>query len=147
MFSISASAEDRDRKTLSIHNDIERFCIAVSPSIDEAREIYQLRRLSDLGHEVQVAVDKLEELEYSAKEWVTKREDMINKASESLVAIYTKMPPDAAASQMTNMDEKVAAAILMKLKPKLASSILAEMSAEKAAQLSNIISGKIENKS
>ena len=62
------------------------------------------------------------------------REDFTAHATDSLVQIYGKMKPDAAAIQLMAMDELIAAAIMFKLSPKANSLILAEMEATKAAR-------------
>lgn len=125
----------------SADGEIARFCGAVAPSASEARAVYQLRRLSDLEREVREEVEKLEAKEMAAREWVVKRETMMKEATDDVVAIYAKMAPDAAATQLAAMDETVAAAVLAKLKPQIASAILGEMEVEKAAKISTLISG------
>jgi flagellar motility protein MotE (MotC chaperone) len=69
------------------------------------------------------------------------REEFTAHATGSLVQIYGKMKPEAAAAQLMAMDELVAAAIMSKLSPKATSLILAEMEAVKAARLSAVIAG------
>ncbi len=64
---------------------------------------------------------------------MAKREEFTAHATKSLVQIYGKMKPDAAAAQLMAMDEFVAAAIMSKLSTKDASLIMAEMEAAKAA--------------
>lgn len=51
------------------------------------------------------------------------------------------MRPDAAASQLVEMDEETAAAVLTKLNPRNASAILSEMPAAPAARLQMTIAG------
>jgi flagellar motility protein MotE (MotC chaperone) len=126
-----------------LENEITRYCAALAPSAAEARAAYQLRRLSDLAQQVRDEVEKLEAKETAAQEWVTKRETMMKSATEDVIAIYAKMAPDAAATQLSAMDEGMAAAVLAKLKPKTASAILAEMEADKAAKLSTLIAGAL----
>jgi flagellar motility protein MotE (MotC chaperone) len=127
----------------SPESEIARYCAALAPSMAEARAAYQLHRLADLEREVREEVDKLEAKETSAREWVSKRDLMMKSATDDVVAIYGKMPPDAAAPLLATMDESVAAAVLAKLKPQIASAILAEMEADKAAKLSTLIAGAL----
>jgi flagellar motility protein MotE (MotC chaperone) len=124
-------------------SEIARYCAALAPSAAEARAAYQLRRLSDLQQQVRDEVEKLETKETAAREWVTKRDAMMKSATEDVVAIYGKMAPDAAATQLSAMEEGMAAAVLAKLKPQTASAILAEMEADKAAKLSTLIAGAL----
>lgn len=124
-------------------SEIARYCAALAPSAAEARAAYQLRRLSDLEQQVRDEVEKLEAKEAAAREWVTKRETMMKSATDDVVAIYAKMAPDAAATELSAMDEGMAAAVLAKLKPKTASAILAEMDPDKAGKLSTLIAGAL----
>jgi flagellar motility protein MotE (MotC chaperone) len=124
-----AAAQDNGKPTPGAESEIARYCNALAPGAREARAAYQFRRLADLESEVRDEVEKLEAKESAAREWVTKRDSMMKSA------------PDAAASQLSALDEPVAAAVLAKLKPQAASAILAEMQADKAAKLSSLIAG------
>ena len=73
------------------------------------------------------------------EEWLRRRNEVLQKADETIVSIYSRMRPDAAALQLTNMDEEIAAAIVAKLNPRSASAVLNEMEPARAAQLANII--------
>ena len=138
----SASAQNPDKPSAT-DSEIARYCGALAPSAREARVAFQLRKLADLEREVRDAVDKLEAKEMATREWVTKRETMMKSATEDVVAIYAKMAADAAATQLSAMDEPIAAAVLAKLKPQVAGAILAEMQADKAAKLSTLIAGAL----
>ena len=98
--------------------DIEasRFCANVAPSIAEARIAWETRRLSELDAQVKQRLADLEKAEASVQEWVAKRDAMLKSASDDLVAIYAKMQPETAATQIAAMDDQMAAAILGKLK-------------------------------
>jgi flagellar motility protein MotE (MotC chaperone) len=141
LFTASAVAQEPTKLKPETDSEIARYCAAVAPSAGEARAAYQLRRLDDLQREVREEVEKLEVKESAAREWVKKREDMMKAATDDVVAIYGKMAPEAAATQLSAMDEPIAAAVLAKLKPQTASAILGEMQAEKAAKLSTLIAG------
>ncbi len=75
------------------------------------------------------------------QEWVAKRDAILKTASDDLVAIYAKMQPETAATQIAAMDDPMAAAILGKLKPGAAGAILNEMEAERASRLATFLSG------
>ena len=102
-----------------------------------------MRRLADLELQVREAVEKLEAREEAARDWVTRRDKMLQAATEDVVAIYAKMPAEAAAPKLAAMDEVTAAAVLAKLSPRAASAILAEMETEKAAKLSTLLAGAL----
>ena len=57
------------------------------------------------------------------------------KTDESLIAFYAGMKADAAAAQLSELDEDIAAGILLRLKTKSSSAILNEMQAERGAAL------------
>jgi flagellar motility protein MotE (MotC chaperone) len=75
------------------------------------------------------------------QKWVTRRDEFVKKARDNLVLIYSRMRPDAAAMQLTAMDEETAAAVLLKLEPRTASLILNEMEPAQAARLTGMIGG------
>jgi flagellar motility protein MotE (MotC chaperone) len=123
--------------------DVEasRFCANAAPSIAEARIAWETRQLSELDAQVKQRLADLEKAEASVKEWVAKRDTSLKAASDDLVAIYAKMQPEAAATQIAAMDDQMAAAILGKLKPGAAGAILNEMEAERASKLAVVLSG------
>ena len=123
--------------------DVEasRFCANVAPSIAEARIAWQTKRLGELDAQVKQRLADLEKAEASVQEWVAKRDAMLKAASDDLVAIYAKMQPETAATQIGAMDDQMAAAILAKLKPNAAGAILDEMEAERASKLAAVLSG------
>ena len=58
----------------------------------------------------------------------------------AITDIYAKMKPDAAAQQLTALDDETAAAVITKLNPRVASALMAEMDPKQAARLTSIIS-------
>ena len=66
---------------------------------------------------------------------------MLKSASDDLVAIYAKMDPQAAATQIAGMEDQMAAAILGKLKASAPGAILNEMEADRASKLAVVLSG------
>lgn len=127
-----------------IGDGVARYCDNVAPLAAEARIAWQTRRMSELEAQLKQRIADLDAKEAEARDWVTKRQTMMNAASEDVVAIYAKMEPEAASTQLAAMDEPVAAAILAKLKAGVASAILNEMEAAKASKLTGIMSGATE---
>jgi flagellar motility protein MotE (MotC chaperone) len=121
--------------------EASRFCANVAPSIAEARIAWETRRLNELDGQVKQRLADLEKAEASVQEWVAKRDASLKVASDNLVAIYAKMQPETAATQIAAMDDQMAAAILGKLKPGAAGAILNEMEAERASRLAAFLSG------
>ena len=118
-----------------------RFCANVAPAIAEARIAWETRRLNELDAQVKQRLADLEKAEASVQEWVAKRDAALKSASDNLVAIYAKMQPETAATQIAAMDDQMAAAILAKLKAGAAGAILNEMEAERASKLAAVLSG------
>jgi flagellar motility protein MotE (MotC chaperone) len=98
-------------------------------------------KAADIDAQVKQRIVDLEKAEASVQEWVAKRDAILKAASDNLVAIYAKMQPETAATQIAAMDDSMAAAILGKLKPGAAGAILNEMEAERASRLAAFLSG------
>jgi flagellar motility protein MotE (MotC chaperone) len=122
-------------------DSVGHFCANIAPAVGEARIAWQMKRLGELDEQIKKRIAELEAKEAEARDWVSKREDMLKKADDDIVAIYAKMRPEAASAQLIAMDDVSAAAILSKLKPSAASTILNEMDAARAAKLTDLISG------
>ena len=123
--------------------DAVRFCAAVAPSIAEARIAWQTKRLAELDAQVRQRIVDLEKAEAAARDWIARRDALMAAANDDVVAIFAKMQPEAAAQQLSAMDDRKAAAILGKLKPNAAGAILGEMEAERAGRLVGMFSTAI----
>jgi flagellar motility protein MotE (MotC chaperone) len=119
----------------------EQYCSSVLDATTAAQLAQQKINLAKIQKQVDDRVALLAAKTEELKSWMAKREEFTAHATESLVQIYSKMKPDAAAAQLMAMDEFVAAAIMSKLSTKDASLIMAEMEAAKAARLSAVIAG------
>jgi flagellar motility protein MotE (MotC chaperone) len=119
----------------------ESYCANIADAAADARFAWQLRELRELDAELQRRIDILEERTAEYREWLARRDAFVQKAQESLVRIFSRMRPDAAASQLAAMDEETAAAVLTKLEPRNASAILNEMPPGPAARLTMTIAG------
>jgi flagellar motility protein MotE (MotC chaperone) len=118
---------------------VSRYCANVAPLAAEARIAWETRRLNELDAQIKQRVAELEKAEAETRDWVSKRDALLNSASDDVVAIYGKMDPEAAAAQLATMDEPIAVSILHKLKVGAASSILDQMDAARAARLTSLI--------
>lgn len=119
----------------------EQYCSSVVDAAAAAQIAQQTANLETARKDLAQRVALLDAKTAELKSWVKRREEFVAHATEALVDIYGKMKPDAAASQITTMDELTAAALVAKLSPKVSSLILAEMDATKAARLTAIIAG------
>ena len=123
----------------SADTGVSRYCANVAPVATEARIAWETRHLNELDAQIKQRIADLEKAEADTREWVSKRDALLNSASDDVVAIYGKMDPEAAAQQIAAMDETIAVSILHKLKVGAASSILDQMEAARAARLTSLI--------
>ena len=124
----------------------QNYCVNFSDEAQEAQLAWRLKKIEELEKGLSKRMDALEKTKADVARWMAKREAFLELARASLVEIYTRMRPDAAALQLAALDDMTAAAILVKLKAKTASVILAEIEAERAAQLARVIAGAARTK-
>jgi len=116
-----------------------QYCTNIADAAADARFALQKQALADMEKEIEGRLKVLEAKRAEYEEWLRRRNEVLEKADETIVLIYSRMRPDAAALQLTNMDEEIAAAVIAKLNPRAASAVLNEMEPARAAQLANII--------
>lgn len=127
-------AQDKNSESKS-----NAYCINIADAAADARFALQKEALDKMEKEIEGRLKILEAKRAEYEEWLRRRNEVLQKADETVVAIYSRMRPDAAATQLTNMDEEIAAAVIAKLNPRSASAVLNEMEPARAAQLANII--------
>lgn len=120
---------------------VKSYCENIADQALDARFIAQKAELARLEGELAKRTDQLEAKKAEYQAWLKRRDEFINKVEESLVKLYTKIKPDAAAPQLAAMDEEAAAALLMRLSAKTSGAILDQMEAGKAARLVSIVMG------
>ena len=116
-----------------------QFCASIADAAADARFSLQKQALADMEKEIESRIKVLEAKRAEYEEWLRRRNEVLEKADETVVSIYARMRPDAAALQLTNMDEEIAAAVIARLNPRVASAVLNEMEPARAAQLANVI--------
>lgn len=94
--------------------EIQQFCNNNAAIIGDARLSWQTARLLSIETEIRQRLAELEVKKAEYVEWLKKREEAMKQASESVVAIYARMRPEAAALQISAMEDAMAAAILAK---------------------------------
>lgn len=119
----------------------QSYCVNIADAAADARIAWQRAKLEKTEQELRKRIAALEEKEAEYKKWLKRRDEFSEKANETLVQIYARMEPDAAAPQLVAMDEETAAAVLTKLNPRNASAILNEMQPDRAARLTSTIAG------
>jgi len=120
-------------------SEVEAYCANIADSARDQRYLIQKKELGDLQLQVNERVKILEQRRDEFQMWLKKRNDFLRVAEGTLIEIYKKMKPDAAATQLALVNPEIAAAVIMNLEARLSSSILNEMEADKAAMLAGII--------
>jgi flagellar motility protein MotE (MotC chaperone) len=118
-----------------------QYCTNIADAAIDARIAWQRQNLAEVEKEIQKRTAELEARTAEFQRWLQRRNDFAEKAKKTVVDIYTKMKPDAAALQLQALDEETAAAVIIKLDPRSASAVMNEMDPTQAARLTAIISG------
>ncbi|MEZ5811876.1 MAG: MotE family protein [Rhizobiaceae bacterium] len=121
-------------------DEIRQFCANIAEPARERRYAMKAAELRKLQEDVEARIAVLEEKSAEFAKWAARREAFMQRADESLIAIYAKMRPDAAAVRLELLGTDLSAAILMKLSPRQAGVILNEMDATKAASITALMS-------
>ncbi len=131
---------------IDINQDIRKFCGNIADAARDRRYLLQREELAKLQVGVDERIEKLRVYRDDYKNWLDKRNQFLATAEASLVDIFKKMKPDAAAKQLEIIEKNIAAAIIMKLSPRLSSQIFNEMDANVAAQLATIIASAADRR-
>ena len=123
--------------------DAQRFCQNVAAAAADARFALQTRRLNELQDAIAKRVAALEAKEAEVKAVLDAHAEAKREAEGALLAIYAKMRPDAAASQIAALDDAVAAALLRGLNARQSSAILGAIPADRAVKLAAAIAGLV----
>lgn len=122
------------------------FCTNIKDDAQERRYALKMQELKDLREAVEARIVALEEKRAEVEAWQKKRDQFANLADTSLVEIYSKMRPDAAAGRLEMLEPTLAAAIVLKMPRRKASVILNEMSPAKAATITQVIAASTASK-
>lgn len=136
-----ADARSDVKSDARAQSDAHQFCVNNANLLGDARIAYQTARLGEIEAKVRERLAELEAKRAEYEAWLRRRDEAMRQAAAGVVAIYAKMRPEAAASQLAAMDDPVAAAILAKLAPRAAGAILDEMEAGRAARLAGAMAG------
>jgi flagellar motility protein MotE (MotC chaperone) len=138
-----ARKPDADAKKVEADggDGVQQYCTNIASFAADARIAWQMKRMNELDAQIKQRIAELEAKETESKQWIDRRDALMKKADDGIVAIYAKMQPEAAAAQMGVMEDMTAAALLTKLNPRVSSAILNEMEAGKAAKLTDLMAG------
>jgi len=120
---------------------VKAYCQNIEDAALDARFLSQKAELLRLEEELSKRTAALEAKRAEYQDWLARRDEFINKAEGSLVQLYSKIKPDAAALQLSAIDEEAAAALLLKLSARNSSAILDQMESGKAARLVSVMIG------
>ncbi|UWU94470.1 MotE family protein [Bradyrhizobium sp. CB1015] len=122
-------------------NDIALFCSNVADPAVDARLSWQLKELEKAESLLRERIAEVEAKRVEYEKWMALRDDFLKKAEASVVEIYSRMKPEAAATQIAGMADETAAAVLAKLSPRSSSAIFNEMDTARAAHLADLLGG------
>lgn len=122
-------------------SDAQAYCTGITDPAREARFNWQASTLKALEAKLQGTMAELEVKKAAFQKMVDEREAVLKRVEDQVVQIFSRMRPEAAATQLATMDQQLAAALLAKLAPRTASAVLNEMEAARAAQLTETLTG------
>ncbi len=122
-------------------SEVAQFCSnVVDPAVD-ARLAWQLKELEKAEAKLRERIAEVEAKRAEYEKWMALRDEFLKKAEASMVEIYSRMRPEAAATQIAGMADETAAAVLAKLSPRNSSAIFNEMEPARAAHLADLLGG------
>lgn len=135
--------------SLAKPKELDSYCANIAASVESGRLERGRRELAELEGHLSERLAALESKERELRALLDRLDAFQSKSNESLVGLYARMKPEAAAAQLAQLDEDTAAALMLQLKTKVSSAILSEMEAargaalaKKIAQLRNSMDGK-----
>ena len=139
--SAAAAAKHKAQEFAALPREVRQFCVNTANAAADARIAWQAARLSELTARLRQRIAELEVKRAEYEDWLHRHDAAMKEAREDIVAIYSRMRPDAAAAELSVMDEVMAASLLTKLNARVASAILAEMDPGRAARIANAMLG------
>lgn len=128
----------------ALTEEARQYCVNIRDVAADARFAWQKATLEALDKQVSEKIVALEAKRAEYETWLKKRQDFLAAARDDVVAIYAKMRPEAAAGQLTALDDDMAAAVLARLNARASSAILNEMEPARASQLASALAGMTE---
>ena len=122
-------------------NEVAQFCSNVADPAVDARLAWQLKELEKAENKLRERIAEVEAKRAEYEQWMELRDDFLKKAEASMVEIYSRMSPEAAATHIAGMADETAAAVLAKLSPRNSSAILNEMDSARGAHLADLLGG------
>ncbi|PPD43202.1 MAG: hypothetical protein CTY15_10755 [Methylocystis sp.] len=138
-FALLTGAPARANSPASEEKETHAYCASIAASAELARLERQRKQLAELEQQLAARLAALESKQSTLRIMVDRLEAFERKSDESLIGVYSRMKPEAAAAQLAQLDDDMAAALMMMLKTKVSSAILGEMDAARGAALARRI--------
>jgi flagellar motility protein MotE (MotC chaperone) len=122
-------------------SEVAQFCSNVADPAVDARLAWQLKELEKAENKLRERIAEVEAKRAEYEKWMALRDEFLKKAEASMVEIYSRMRPEAAATHIAGMSDETAAAVLAKLSPRNSSAIFNEMDSARAAHLADLLGG------
>jgi flagellar motility protein MotE (MotC chaperone) len=139
--SATASPKPASPAAAPNENEVAQFCSNVADPAVDARLAWQLKELEKAEAKLRERIAEVEAKRAEYEKWMALRDEFLKKAEASMVEIYSRMRPEAAATHIAGMSDETAAAVLAKLSPKNSSAIFNEMDSARAAHLADLLGG------
>jgi flagellar motility protein MotE (MotC chaperone) len=137
----TASPKPAPQAASSSENEVAQFCSNVADPAVDARLAWQLKELEKAESKLRERIAEVEAKRAEYEKWMALRDEFLKKAEASMVEIYSRMRPEAAATHIAGMSDETAAAVLAKLSPRNSSAIFNEMDSARAAHLADLLGG------
>jgi flagellar motility protein MotE (MotC chaperone) len=138
---VAASPKPLPSAATPNENEIAQFCSSITDPAVDARLAWQLKELEKAESKLRERIAEVEAKRAEYEKWMALRDEFLKKAEASMVEIYSRMRPEAAATHIAGMADETAAAVLAKLSPKNSSAIFNEMDSARAAHLADLLGG------
>lgn len=140
---LPAHIEAKPKPPAPLPREVLQFCASTASAAVDARVAWEASRLTELEAKLRQRIAEFEAKRAEYEDWLRKRDEAMKQVTEDVVSIYSRMRPDAAAAQLSVMDDVMAASLLAKLNSRVASAILAEMDPGRAARIANAMVGPV----
>lgn len=138
---VTTSPKPAPSAATSNESEVAQFCSNVADPAVDARLAWQLKELEKAETKLRERIAEVEAKRAEYEKWMALRDEFLKKAEASMVEIYSRMRPEAAATHIAGMSDETAAAVLAKLSPRNSSAIFNEMDSARAAHLADLLGG------
>jgi flagellar motility protein MotE (MotC chaperone) len=138
-FSPAPSVAEQAVASAAKNNQQQEYCANIAASAEAIRLERRRKELSALDARLSEKLATLEARHQELRTLLDRLEAFERKSGDALIGLYSRMKPDAAALQISQLDDEIAASLMLQLKSKISSAILGEMEAGRGAALAKRI--------